>query len=154
MIVVSDTSPLNYLVLIEAVEILPKLFGRVVVPQAVVDELTATGAPDAVRVWIENPPRWLEVRIPQLPDTSLALGRGERDAICMAVELSALCLLDDRKARREAERRGVKVAGLLAILAEAKDRGLIDADEIVERLAKTSFRASRALIAAVLHPTR
>ena len=44
MIDVSDTSPLNYLVLIEAVEVLPALFGRVVVPPAVIEELQAQGA--------------------------------------------------------------------------------------------------------------
>ena len=44
MIVVSDTSPLNYLVLIEEVEVLPAVFGRVVVPPAVVEELQAPGS--------------------------------------------------------------------------------------------------------------
>ena len=44
MIVVSDTSPLNYLVLIEEVEVLPAIFGRVVVPPAVVEELQAPGS--------------------------------------------------------------------------------------------------------------
>jgi hypothetical protein len=39
MIVVSDTSPLNYLVLIEAERFLPDLFGRVVIPPAVLAEL-------------------------------------------------------------------------------------------------------------------
>lgn len=39
MIVVSDTSPLNYLVLIEEAEILPASFSRTLVPPAVVDEL-------------------------------------------------------------------------------------------------------------------
>lgn len=39
MIVVSDTSPLNYLVLLDVVSVLPKLFGEVVVPPAVLTEL-------------------------------------------------------------------------------------------------------------------
>jgi predicted nucleic acid-binding protein len=154
MIVVSDTSPLNYLVLVGAIEVLPVIFGRVVAPQAVVEELQDPAAPDAVRAWIAAPPNWLEVRNPTTVDPSLALGRGERDAICLASELSALCLIDDRKARREAERRGVRVAGLLGILAEARDRGLVDAEAVVERLISTSFRASRALIEAILKPGR
>ena len=49
---------------------------------------------------------------------------------------------------------GLRVTGLLGILAEARDRGLIDAEVIVERLTMTSFRASRDLIAAVLRPER
>ncbi len=154
MIVVSDTSPLNYLVLIEEVEVLPAIFGRVVVPPAVVEELQAPGSPDAVKTWIAAPPSWLEVRIPESSGTSLALGRGEREAICLASELFALCLIDDRKARREAERMGVRVTGLLGIPAEARDRDLIDAEVVAERLTMTSFRASRALIAAILRPER
>jgi len=97
MIVVSDTSPLNYLVLIEVVEVLPAVFTRVVVPPAVVEELQAPGAPDAVKAWIAAPPSWLEVRIPESSGTSLALGQAEREAICLAYELSALCLIDDLK---------------------------------------------------------
>lgn len=154
MIVVSDTSPLNYLVLIEEVEVLPAIFGRVVVPPAVIDELQGPRAPDALEPWIAAPPSWLEIRSPESSGTSLALGRGEREAICLASELSALCLIDDRKARREAERMGVRVTGLLGVLAEARDRGLIDAEVVVERLTMTSFRASRALIAAILRPER
>jgi predicted nucleic acid-binding protein len=154
MIVVSDASPLNYLVLLEALHVLPAIFDGVVVPPAVVEELRASAAPEAVKVWIENRPSWLEVRSPESKDTSLPLGRGEQEAICLAAELHALCLLDDRKARREAERMGVKVTGLLGILAEARDRGLIDAGDVVERLSKTSFRASQALITAILAPER
>lgn len=43
MIIVSDTSPINYLVLIREIELLPKLFGKVVIPQAVLDELQKNG---------------------------------------------------------------------------------------------------------------
>ncbi|OLE50897.1 MAG: hypothetical protein AUG51_25690 [Acidobacteria bacterium 13_1_20CM_3_53_8] len=55
MTVVSDTSPINYLVLIDSVHILPDLFEQIVVPQAVRDELLAAGAPDKVKNWITNP---------------------------------------------------------------------------------------------------
>ena len=154
MIVVSDASPLNYLVLIEALDVLPAIFDAVMIPPAVVEELKASAAPDAVKAWIDNPPAWLEVRSPEPKDSSLRLGRGEQEAIRLAAELNALCLLDDRKARREAERVGVQVTGLLGILAEARDRGLIDARAVVERLTRTSFRASQALIAAILEPER
>jgi predicted nucleic acid-binding protein len=49
MIIVSDTSPINYLVLIREIELLPKLFGEVVIPQAVLDELKQEGTPEAVK---------------------------------------------------------------------------------------------------------
>lgn len=62
MIVVSDTSPLNYLILIGAEDLLPKLFGRVIIPQAVFDELNAAGAAAPVRDWTRNLPVWIEVK--------------------------------------------------------------------------------------------
>ena len=49
MIVVSDTSPLCYLLLIDLIEVLPQLFGRVIIPQTVRDELLAPAAPQVVR---------------------------------------------------------------------------------------------------------
>lgn len=48
MIVVSDTSPLNYLVLIEADRFLPNLFGQVVAPPAVVAEMRHSRTPGKV----------------------------------------------------------------------------------------------------------
>ncbi len=56
MIVVSDTSPLNYLILIGREELLPKLFGRVIIPQIVFDELKGVSAPAPLLVWTENLP--------------------------------------------------------------------------------------------------
>lgn len=49
MIVVSDTSPLNYLVLIYEIEVLPKLFEQVYIPPSVIVELTRLKTPDPVR---------------------------------------------------------------------------------------------------------
>jgi len=91
MIVVSDTSPLNYLVLIEQEDILRKLFGRVVIPQTVFDELRATGASAKVRDWASSLPAWIEVKQTNLiADASLdVLDAGEREAILLAQELSA-----------------------------------------------------------------
>jgi predicted nucleic acid-binding protein len=88
MPVVSNTSPLNYLVLIGEIEILPTLHHHVVIPVAVSEELHDPATLDAVRGWIENPPGWIEIRRPKhLPDERLGeLGRGERDAILLAEE--------------------------------------------------------------------
>lgn len=103
MIVVSDTSPLNYLVLIGQVEVLPKLFGRVVIPSAVSTEMQRTRTPDAVRGWIANPPVWLDILTPLKLDDTIQSGTGEVEAISLALELrSELLLMDDRAARRAA----------------------------------------------------
>ena len=68
VIVVSNTSPLNYLTLIERIDILPALFGTVLVPPSLTRELAHELAPQAVRSWIVNAPPWLEVRDPTAPD--------------------------------------------------------------------------------------
>jgi predicted nucleic acid-binding protein len=52
MLVVADTSPLRYLVVIQAIEILPLLYERVVVPQAVLAELQHPRSPREVRDWL------------------------------------------------------------------------------------------------------
>ena len=59
MIVVSDTSPINYLLLIELIDVLPRLFGRVIIPQAVFAELGSHAAPQPVHEWASNLPDWL-----------------------------------------------------------------------------------------------
>jgi len=64
MIVVADTSPLNYLILIHEIEILCKLYGRVLIPPAVQAELLHPHSPSVVSSWMQNPPTWLEVRSP------------------------------------------------------------------------------------------
>ena len=76
MIVVSDTSPLNYLILIGLQEILPALFRRVVAPPAVLAEMLQPGAPEAVSAWAATPPEWLEVIAPTSVDFSARAGRG------------------------------------------------------------------------------
>jgi hypothetical protein len=56
MIVVSDTSPICYLLLIDQIMILQELYELVVIPEAVADELKASESPSIVRNWIANPP--------------------------------------------------------------------------------------------------
>ena len=56
MIIISDTTPINYLVLIGEIDVLEKLFGRVIIPQAVFDEFHNPGTPDPVRDWAGSAP--------------------------------------------------------------------------------------------------
>jgi predicted nucleic acid-binding protein len=81
-IVVADTGPIHYLVLIGRIEILPVLFDTVVIPSVVRGELARAGAPEAVRNWIQAPPAWLDVQTPTgipFDDASLdSLDDGEK----------------------------------------------------------------------------
>jgi predicted nucleic acid-binding protein len=109
MIVVSDTSPLNYLVLIEAIDILPELFGQVHVPPAVMQELQHPRTPEAVKDWAQSPPQWLSIRAASVatsPDGRL--DPGEAEAIALALELRAgAILIDEKRGRRAAKDHGL-----------------------------------------------
>lgn len=116
MIVIADTSPLNYLVLIGEERVLPQLFGRVLIPQAVFDELHAPETPEVVLRWLDTHPEWLEVKRRMMPSvvTSAQLDLGEQEAIELAEELKAdLVIIDDLAGRREAVKRGLTVIGTL-----------------------------------------
>lgn len=151
MIVISNTSPLNYLVLIEEIELLPKLFWQITIPQAVLHELRRPETPDAVREWANIAPSWLQVRAVSVIDPAINLGAGETEAISLANELHAdLVLLDDRKARNLALARGLSVAGTLNILEAAAVRELADLPSATIRLLHTNFRAPADLVKTLL----
>ena len=152
MIVIADTTPLNYLILTDLIHIVSALFGQVVIPQAVLNELQSAQAPDKVRQWFAHRPDWLVVREVQQGDPTLAhLDPGEREAIALAQELQAdLILLDENRGRREAISRGFNITGTIGLLDRAGARGLIDVPTAVARLRQTSFRVSPRLLNTLL----
>lgn len=151
MIVVSNTSPLNYLDLLGKVHVLPAMFGVVYAPPAVVTELSRTGAPATVRDWAASPPAWFHVQAPREIDASLDLDAGEREAIALAEQLHADRIpLDEAKARQAAISRGLRVAATLAVLFEASQRGLLDFRQAVSELPATSFYLDEKLVQAIL----
>jgi len=145
-LVVADTSPLNYLVWIGAVEVLRELFGQVLVPQAVWRELYHPNAPPAVVRWREVPPPWLQVMEVASVDASLGLGAGETEAISLALEKDVrMILMDERKGRRAARERGLLTLGTLNLIDLADAHGLLDGPQALEKLRGTNFRAQEAL---------
>ena len=148
MIVVSDTTPLNYLILVDSVHVLPALFGRVYAPSAVITELSHRKTPEAVRNWAASPPEWLAVQDPTNTDPSLKLGSGETAAIALAQELKAhWVLIDERKGTREAQARGLRVAGTLTVLEEAGAKGLVDYKQTIDRLVnRTTFHVTTEIL--------
>jgi predicted nucleic acid-binding protein len=154
MIVVADTAPLNYLILIGEIRLLPVLYGRVLIPPAVLGELSDPAAPDAVRRWIGQPSRWIEMRAPErIPvDFSADLGPGEREAIALSGETGAAALpIDDQDGRREAVRRKLAAVGTLGIIDLAGAHDLADLPLAISRLRATNFRASARLLQYVLN---
>ena len=139
--------------LIEAAEILPNLYRRVLIPPSVKAELAHANTPDIVRAWISRPPLWLEVVALKQPiDPALShLDNGEREAISLACELQAsLLLMDERGGVTIARQRGLNVVGTLAALDLAASHGLIDLATMFNRLRETTFRAPIRLMASML----
>lgn len=153
MIVVADAGPLRYLILIEHSHVLSALYGRVLVPPAVITELSKEQTPASVQQWIARPPGWVQVQGPtrDLVPIDESLHAGERAAIALAEELSADALLiDERDGRREAERRGLPVLGTLRVLADAAEHGLANLPTAFDRLMQTNFRGSEQLFQSLL----
>lgn len=132
--IVSDTSPPNYLVLTETVELLPRLFSQVIIPPAV--------------ALLKQSPAWLQRRTPQRSSAIGRLDPGESEAIALAHKLGiSELLLDDGAARLVAIGQGLTVFGTLGILEAGSRRGWIDFDECVQRLRATNCRVHERLIA-------
>ena len=148
---VADSSPLHYLVQIQAEHVLRQLFVELITPPEVIAELTHPLAPDAVRSWAANPPSWLRVVPVRHGVDDLGLGPGESAAIALALETQADSLLiDERAGTNVARRLGVRTTGTLAILAMAAEREVISIPAAFAALRATSFRAPDALMNGLL----
>jgi predicted nucleic acid-binding protein len=153
-VVISDTSPLRYLVLIGQADLLPALYTEVLIPETVAEELNQPATPEPVRRWMAHRPAWLQVvpltaRPPSMPLPDL--DPGERDAILLALHLKAdLVLMDERDGVEEARRLGLAVTGTLGILDRAAERGLMELAPAIARLRQTNFRIDPALLDRLL----
>ena len=154
-LVIADTGPINYLVLIGNIDLLPVLFEKVILPSAVEAELSDPDAPPSVRNWIADPPAWLDVyETPRRQSDQASvegLDEGETAAIALAISLDAdLLLMDDRKGVIVARGKGLRVTGTLGVLDLAAERGLIDFAQAVNRLRRTTFRIPEALLDSLM----
>jgi predicted nucleic acid-binding protein len=154
-LVVSNGGPLITLAKIQRSQLLKGLFGQIVIPRAVFDEVVLRGAGEPGAEETRNA-RWIEISLAvDVLSVSLlreSLGAGESEAIVLAQELGAdLLLLDDALARRKAERLGLKAIGTLGVLLLAKETGLLDAVKpVLIELQRTDFRASLRVYEEVL----
>jgi predicted nucleic acid-binding protein len=153
MIVVADSGPLHYLILLDQTELLRRFYGQVVIPDAVANELRAAGSPVTVSGWIVRPPEWVTVTPvsqEQIASVTDDLDLGERAAIALAGAIRAdLLLIDDAAGRVEARRRSLRVTGTLGVLRTGAEQGLVDVPDMLHKLRATSFHADEALLNAV-----
>ena len=155
--VVSDTSPINYLLSIQQTDLLPKLYGQICIPVSLYNELSAADTPEMVRTWMTNPPNWLQVSsqtLPQ-PENLSYLHQGERDSIALALLLRADALIiDERRGREEAQKQNTNVIGTLGVLVSGYQHGLVDLANAIDRIWQTTFHASPKLLASILSTYR
>ena len=158
MIVVSDTSPLVNLAAIGKLDLLRQLYGQVVIPQAVYDEIITGAAQPGTTELTSN---WIEIKRATLQSLvaslRLELDEGEAEAIALASELNAdLLLLDERKGRIVASRLGIRFIGILGVLVEAKRKGLVPAVKPIvdDLISKAGFWISQQLYDRMLQSVR
>jgi len=157
MVVVADTSPVRYLILIGFIHLLPELFGEIVVPPAVWLELRNPSAPDLVRQFMDLPPDWLlQHPLGCEPRASLSsLDAGEREALELALQINAkLVLIDEAEGRSAAISAMLDVRGTVGILVEAAIMGKLEIADALDKLAGTNFYITPALRAFALQSAK
>jgi uncharacterized protein len=152
--VISNTSPLFYLHRLGQLDLLQKLYSRLLVPEAVVDELQA-GRDQGEDVPEVTSYDWIEVRAVRMPDVVTLisdLGAGEAQVLALALEVpGSLVLLDDRLARAVARMRNIRLMGPAGVLLKAKQEGHTSAvAPLLDRLLQLDFRLSDAVKACIL----
>lgn len=155
-LVVADSSPLHYLILLGRPDLLRHLFESVVIPPAVAEELAQPNTPMRVRNWIQSPPTWLSVDDRPLGPRSPALDPGEADAISLALALRAdAILIDENRGRNEARRVGLRPLGVIGVLEQAASRDLVDLAAMLRQLVTTTnFRITHRVLDQVLERDR
>lgn len=135
MIVVSDTTPLISFLKIGRVDLLKKLFGQVLVPQAVYNELTVDSRFEQEATQIKQSP-FIIVKTVKNPGSvsvlkrATGLDQGESEAIVLTDELQAdVLLMDELKGRNVSTEMGIKVMGTIGVLMAAYDEQELTSDE-------------------------
>ncbi|MBG1265837.1 DUF3368 domain-containing protein [Nostoc sp. WHI] len=155
MIIVSDTTPISELAKVEHLDLLPKVFGKVVIPQGVFNELLIGQHPAAKLV---DNLFWLEIvtvdnqQVVEELQKSFNLHLGESEAIALAEELGASQLLiDEKAARKVAMARKLPLIGTVGVLLLAKRRGLLDSvKDVLDEMQLQGMRISDRLYVQVL----
>lgn len=138
MIVVSDTTPLISLLKINKIDLLEKLFGEVMIPEAVFNELTADDRFQQEAEQIRQKKFFIVKSVMNSEATSLlrratGLDRGESEAIVLTDEWKAdLLLMDEAKGRSVSVQMGLRVMGTIGILMAAYEEHELTAEEVRE----------------------
>ncbi len=127
MIIISDTSPISGLLIIDRLHILEDLYEEVIILEAVYEELSVLNRFGFDTSKLDDA-HWISFRNPLDPtvvsELMEELDRGESAAIALAIELHAdSVIIDEKKGREIALKLGLEIIGLIGILLAAKKQG-------------------------------
>ncbi|MDH6107602.1 DUF3368 domain-containing protein [Anabaenopsis tanganyikae CS-531] len=159
MIIVSDTSPITNLAAIGQLDLLRQLYSRVIIPEAVYNEMVDINkiVPGAVEVqtlsWIHTQTVINSLQVTEIQENNQSIHLGEAEAIILSLEMKAdLLLMDERRGRIVATNYGINITGLLGVLIQAKKQELIPAIKplIDQLITQANFRVNPQLYTVVL----
>jgi len=147
--IIGDSSALVALSIMDRLDLLESIFGKVYVPQAVYDEVTISHKPQSLKLknYLKDKIATVDLNI-----TQMGLGQGELEAIALYKHLNSdFLLIDDRRAKKFAQLNSVNVIGSLGVMILAKEKGLIAfIRDDVEKLISSDVFISENLINRVL----
>ncbi|TVR71093.1 MAG: DUF3368 domain-containing protein [Spirochaetaceae bacterium] len=153
MIIVSDSSPLVALSIVGMLHLIERLYGELRIPEAVLEEVTVSGKPSSreLEAFLENKTQAVRNRI-AADMLGSAIGKGEAEAIILALETNASAvMIDDRKARRYARMRELPVTGTVGLLIQAKSRGLVEnIYPLIYKMERSGIRLSPRIVEIAL----
>jgi len=155
MTVISNSTPLISLAQIGRFDLLHEIFGRIIIPKGVYDEVVTEGEGRAgqreteVAKWIEVVEVKNKLAVKLLKHT---LDKGESETVVLAGELKAdWVIMDESAGRKILEFLSIRVIGVLGILLKAKEVGLIpEVKSEVDKLRTSGFRMRESLYRRVL----
>ncbi len=152
--VVVNATPIIALALIDQLDLLRHLYGEVMIPPEVQAEVLAGGRGGVGKVELQSADwiRTISLEDPRRADLLSDLDRGEAEVIALAQELDAeLVIIDERLARRHAQRLGLTLTGTLGVLLKAKEQGWVSAVEpLINQLRRGGIRLGEAVVAKTL----
>lgn len=150
MIIVSDNSALSRLAELGELDLLRQLYGTVVITATIREEACHASAPPALKQFTATSPPWLVILPdvqPYLEETK-ALDPGEASAITLAWQNreSSLLIIDEKRGRRVSSALGLRITGAAGILTDAAAVGLVQFEDIFQRLMQTQFRLFATIV--------
>jgi len=155
-VIVADTGPLIALALVDLLPALSALFTEVYVPQSVLSEaIKDPSKPGALAIEAALEDGYIIVRSVKMEtmfqELVQVLDQGEAEALALASQLDAVVLIDEKRGRRVAMKRGMSITGSSAILLKAKVSGIIqEVRPLIEKLSDHGYRMSDRLVMEVL----